>query len=80
MNKDFKRKKKVEETTKSTFSFAVPAKVEEIVARTGMRGEAVQVRCRVLDGRDKNKICVVGCNNRIRKVLESLVGFAMYFL
>ena len=29
------------------FSFATPAKVEEIVERTGTRGEAIQVRCRV---------------------------------
>jgi len=34
----------------------VPASVEEIVGRTGTRGEAIQVRCKVLDGRDKNKI------------------------
>ena len=38
------------------FSYAVPAKVEEIIERTGTRGEAIQVRCRILDGRDKNKI------------------------
>lgn len=38
------------------FSNAVPASVEEIVGRTGTRGEAIQVRCKVLDGRDKNKI------------------------
>ncbi len=38
------------------FSFAVPARVEEVIGRTGTRGEAVQVRCRVLDGRDKDKI------------------------
>jgi small subunit ribosomal protein S28e len=38
------------------FSFATPAKVEEIIGRTGSRGEAIQVRCRVLDGRDKNKV------------------------
>ena len=37
------------------FTFAVPATVEEIIGRTGTRGEAVQVRCKVLDGRDKNK-------------------------
>lgn len=38
------------------FSPAVPARIEEIVGRTGTRGEAIQVRCRVLDGRDKNKV------------------------
>ena len=38
------------------FSFATPAKVEEIIGRTGTRGEAIQVRCRVMDGRYKNKI------------------------
>ncbi|MBI2208440.1 30S ribosomal protein S28e [Candidatus Woesearchaeota archaeon] len=35
---------------------AWPAKVEEIIGRTGTRGEAIQVRCRILDGRDKNKV------------------------
>ena len=39
-----------------TFSPAVPARVEEIVGRTGTRGEAMQVRCKVLDGRDANKV------------------------
>lgn len=38
------------------FSPSFPAKVEEVIGRTGSRGEAIQVRCRVLDGRDKNKI------------------------
>jgi small subunit ribosomal protein S28e len=38
------------------FSYAVPARVEEVIGRTGTRGEAIQVRCRVLEGRDKDKI------------------------
>ena len=38
------------------FSPATPAKVEELIGRTGARGEAIQVRCRVMDGRDKNKV------------------------
>lgn len=49
---------KGKEEKKGTISFsqAFPAKVEEIIGRTGTRGEAVQVRCRVLFGRDSNKI------------------------
>lgn len=53
------RKPQTEEVRKGpsvTFSRATPARVEEIIGRTGMRGEAVQVRCKILEGRDANKI------------------------
>jgi small subunit ribosomal protein S28e len=40
---------------KVEFSNAVPARVEEVVGRTGTRGEATQVRCKILEGRDQNK-------------------------
>jgi small subunit ribosomal protein S28e len=52
------RKKEREEAVKGAVRFtdAVPAKIEELIGRTGARGEVMQVRCKVLDGRDKNKI------------------------
>jgi len=51
----------------SLFSFAVPATVEEIVGRTGTRGEAIQVRCKVLDGRDQGKILRRNVKGSIKK-------------
>ena len=38
------------------FTHAYPASVEEVIGRTGTRGGVTQVRCKVLDGRDINKI------------------------
>ena len=45
-----------EKVGRMSFSSAWPARVEEIIGRTGMRGEATQVRVRVLDGRDQDKV------------------------
>lgn len=39
-----------------TFTRAVPGTVEEVIGRTGTRGEAIQVRVKILDGRDQGKI------------------------
>tara|TARA_Y100000310_G_scaffold334652_1_gene414891 strand:+ start:118 stop:426 length:309 start_codon:yes stop_codon:yes gene_type:complete len=52
------RRGKKEEVKKgaATFTKAFKSSVEEIVGRTGTRGEAIQVRVKVLEGRDENKV------------------------
>ena len=51
-----KKSKKDDKGSRSLFSSAVPARVEEVIGRTGTRGGITQVRAKVLDGNDKNKI------------------------
>ena len=54
--KSKKEKKEEEKKSGVVFTPATPARVEEIIGRTGMYGEATQVRVRILEGRDANKI------------------------
>ncbi len=52
---------------KSLFSPAYAASVEEVVGRTGVRGEVIQVRCKVLEGRDANKVMARNVKGPVRK-------------
>ena len=56
--KQHQKRNDSDEKTKGAveFSRAVPATVEEVIGRTGTRGDAIQIRCKVLEGRDSNKI------------------------
>ncbi len=55
MAKQEKTKKSSKGSGKLSTGEAVPAIVEEIIGRTGFRGEITQVKCQVQDGRDKGR-------------------------
>ncbi|MFH0831452.1 MAG: 30S ribosomal protein S28e [archaeon] len=59
MTSEKPQKDKVTETKKGAeklIGTAVPAVVEEIVGRTGFRGEITQIRARILQGPEKGKL------------------------
>jgi small subunit ribosomal protein S28e len=58
MAKPQKIKEKAQQSAKGSERItgeAVPALVEEILGRTGFKGEITQVRCLVQEGRDKGR-------------------------
>tara|TARA_Y100000294_G_C8470580_1_gene302465 strand:+ start:104 stop:397 length:294 start_codon:yes stop_codon:yes gene_type:complete len=60
MAKTQKVKEKSQQSSKRkdkiTGEKAVPALVQEVIGRTGFRGEVIQVKCLVQDGKDKGRI------------------------
>ncbi|MBR9681163.1 MAG: 30S ribosomal protein S28e, partial [Candidatus Altiarchaeota archaeon] len=44
-----------------------PARVVEIIGRTGVRGEIIQIRCEVLDGKDSGKVLVRNVRGPIKE-------------
>jgi small subunit ribosomal protein S28e len=45
----------------------IPAEIVEIVGRTGSRGEATQVLCKVLDGYEKGRIKKRNVKGNVKK-------------
>ncbi|MCL2549818.1 MAG: 30S ribosomal protein S28e [Methanimicrococcus sp.] len=43
-----------------------PAEVIEVIGNTGMHGEASQIQCKILEGRDKGRVITRNCVGPVR--------------